>query len=232
VANTNLFIRCHWLPAVGEGIDERRAAVATVLDDPVLVRCFGRQWFAKGYSKSKARLKPIERADLTHKRHWPRVRLIDERFYFHFDVWNGQDHPKASSASAMVHSPPVEPDTFVINGQTAFLETCAEWAEILSLGRAIATQLGGVVIVSSAELMMARDEQHLEGGDVAAYAAFWGVDRSGVNPWHRPLRRQGLDLPYESIACGDWADAHAPSDDRLLPTIRLLAAGDPRPRRS
>jgi hypothetical protein len=97
-----------------------------------------------------------------------------------------------------------------------------KWDDVLSLCETIAGALGGLATVNSDALNVATDLK-IPNPEAAAYAAFWGTDRSGRNPRYRELMNRGLDAPYIGIVCQSWNEVSSPNLEKLQDLAKLLA---------
>lgn len=149
---------------------------------------------------------------------WRRVPLNADatEICWGLDLWNGQKPPKAGSLSIALFDPPVghEPilpsgldtDRIVLTGpERSHVDADSSvWSGILTLARCLGDELGGMSIVTSHELWQSAEEEGLSNGCAAAYAAFWGLDRSGGNRHYRWLSDAGIQPPHAMILCPTW----------------------------
>jgi hypothetical protein len=231
-------VRCNWLPPGGASLEQRAAEVLRVAGDLGLPPAIAGQWFEKGRSKKKALSKPVRLEELqTIKRPWRRVPLVGDEVFYALDLWNGRDLPGDATLSIVLYQPPVsmarfsiaglETDMFMVTGpDLSVLEADGvSWAALLEVARRTADRLGGRTVVTSTEAMAYCEQQNISGADHAAYAAFWGIDRSGQNPFYRPLASAGAEAPFEVVACASEAEVEAPDAAQLGKLLRLLVPG-------
>jgi len=217
----SLFIRCQWLPATDSHLDDRIAEVASLLRTDVAERVCGNRWYRLGMSKRKSLAEPVE---FTANQAWRRSPLTKGQVMYRLEVWNGSDDGLSSNLSSIIHEPSDEVDVLVISlGETEALAAAgASWGDVLALADSSARTLGGRAIVSSRELREWAAERSLEYSGEIAYAACWGIDRSGVNGYYSRFTQESRELPYCSVACATWEEVRAPDEQKVVSTASLL----------
>ena len=148
--------------------------------------------------------------------------LIEGEAYWALDVWNGRQKGEEANLGFWLFEPPTQLDGIVIEVQIERLRAVALWADVLAATRQLSEMLGGCAIVSSHELQE-EVARKIAGAEHAAYAAFWGVDRSGLNPLYRWLATTGREAPTEIVACDSWEEVNSPDRTRLRAITESLA---------
>ena len=222
----SLFIRCRWLPDPTHALEGRIGEIVTLLRSEVVERLTGSRWHGLAMSRAAALR---DRVDLNATRAWRKVPLTTTQVMHRLGLWNGADEALSASLSATVYEPSEEPDILVFSTSDCQSLEASEtrWADVLAVAEAFANQLGGRAIVSSNELLEWAAQRNVEHADVAAYAAYWGVDRSGANPCYEWIPKDHRGSPSCEVACTTWAEAASPSEERLANLVRLLRVSQP-----
>ena len=143
--------------------------------------------------------------------------------YWDLSVWNGGPQGEGANLYVWIRDPSSQLDQLGISAELDFLRRTMAWSDVLAAARQLSEQLGGYTIVASHELIDECKRRGIAHADEAAYAAFWGPDRSGRNPKYRGLATAGRTAPYANVACDSWADMSAPDDARLRDIAENLA---------
>lgn len=209
-----IFIRCQWLAPLGQSICTRIAETGQILSRVGLVAIVGPRWFLKGSSRTEALKNEVALGDLgSNPKLLERLPLGDDEVDFTLHVWNGRATEEGATFGLTLHEPPSHPDGMVIGVEMEFLRSVASWDDVLGTARSLSREFGGCAIVSSHELLREAKRRRFPHNEndfpYAAYAVFWGVDRSGHNPLHRWLTARGRAVPFEAIACNSWEEAFA-----------------------
>jgi hypothetical protein len=212
-----------------------------VIRQPELASLFGAEWFKGGRTKKAALSRPVHLENITPKAPpWRRVSMTDvpphNDIYYQLGLWNGLDRPASCSFSITLYEPALDPrrlqipgletDTIIIPGpELALLEsTSTAWHRLLDICHLIANLLGGRAEITSDELWdLARGQTQLSQASDAAYAAFWGIDRSTHNPLYRPLGESNATGPSSMVASDSWEQVTHPDVERLQRLIDCLA---------
>lgn len=222
---TNLFIRCEWLPTNKSKLEDRLEEALMQLRKVSRTQLFGVQWFWPGASKVEALENPVNLKELTSK-HWLMIPIIKEQVMYRLAIWNGKEGYESCKLSATLNIPSEGVDKIVVSVDDInwLRSSGAKWENVLELAESLAIQLGGISIVSSIQLRNWSKEQQLANVDRAAYALFWGVDRSMKNPKFNGLQEAGRTPPYEFKACRSWEEVDHPDTNRIQNTIRLSSS--------
>jgi hypothetical protein len=187
----------------------------------------GPRWFKLGRSRKEALKHEVRLGELqTNKNAFRRVPLIDEDAYWTLDVWNGRAEEEGANVHFRLYDPPTNLDVFMISFDRAALGGTVSWDDVVFSARQLSRQFGGQVIVRSHELLEYAAERNIPDAEFAAYAAFWGDDRSGRNPLHRWMESSGVKPPLEIVACNSWEEVEAPDEARLRAISQRLAAAE------
>jgi len=147
---------------------------------------------------------------------WRRRRFGDEECDYVLALWNGRDEPVGASLSVELHQPSVYADTFALDGPSLDgLAAACPWQTVLECARAVAVAVGGMCVVSSHELVEALEARGAQHASMAAYAAFWGADRSAVEPAFMTLGSDGGPAPDAVSCAASWSEALAPDWARV-----------------
>jgi len=159
------------------------------------------------------------------KKPWRRVPLVPGESYHSLNLWNGRDEPESCGLSIHIYDPSGDADMFLLSGlNTGFLRSAGfPWKGMLDSARLLSEKLGGLTIVSSHELCEDSSKKNIPHSDEAAYAAFWGEDRSGCNSLYRRLRQFAAKVPFASVVAETWAEVEAPDETRLRELIGILS---------
>lgn len=220
----SVFICCEWMSQADTSLGERIAEAAGVLGDPLLTTIIGARLYRLGRSKTEALSRSVSGDALAHVETWRRVPLIPGRTVFSVDLWNGRDDSESANLSIAIHMPPSHVDAFVVSGLNAdYLRSAyVAWSDVLAFAESLALKLGGVARVTSHELLDFTKERMASGDQRVAYAAFWGVDRSGNNSGYRALMKAATAAPFCCVAANSWEEMHAPKPVRLREITGLL----------
>ena len=199
----NLLIRCLWMPASDASVASRLAEMADIgTHTRLLDEGCGPHWFQLGHSRRDALKHEIRLADLhTTPNICRRVALTEGEAYWTLDAWNGRPDEEGANLHFRLYDPPIDLDVFLISLERAALGETLQWNDVLSTARRLSEQLGAHVIVRSDSLLTYAAERNIAGAENSAYAAFWGVDRSGHNPLFQWFGSVGMEPPSEIVAC-------------------------------
>jgi hypothetical protein len=212
------------MPASQASLASRFAELANVGLSNKLQKMVGPRWFKLGRSRRDALKHEVRFSELqTNIR---RVPLIDGEAYWTLDVWNARAEEEGANVHFRLYDPPAQLDVFFVSFERAALEDITPWNEVLSSARQLSEQLGGHVIVRSDELLNYAAEREIPYAEHAAYAAFWGEDRSGRNPLYRWLASSGTKPPLEIVACDSWKEVETPDEVRLRAISEKLAMAE------
>lgn len=209
----SLFVRCRWRPAPGARIVARTHEVAAALAaESSLATLAGERWVRREGSRRDALAQDVPLRALGDPETWRRARLGGGWLY-RLSLWSGEDGPAGASLSLTLHDPPDDDDVLVLSDldEDAVRAGRPPWPALLAAAASWARWLGGVCVVSSHALVEHAASLGLDGAERAAFAAFWGVDRSGTKP-PRPADRV--------LAVGD--ELHLPDAVALMGAIEAL----------
>ena len=222
----NRFVRCEWMPAPSATLGGRIAEAAAVVRSVASESAYASAgWFLTARSRKAALAKPVDLERLSSlEKPWRRVPLIEGEAYYSLSMWDGKSDVESADVSVDVHEPPIEPDQLVISGPTTdAFRARVSWREVLALAELLALRLGGRTVVGSYALHLYAEPKGIPD---AAYAAYWGVDRSGRNPFYGRLRAVGHEPPWSIVASATWEEVLDPSLASLASlteSARLLA---------
>lgn len=220
-----VFLRTEWLADRGARLEARKRQMADLLAHPDLQTVAGGQWYEQAMSEREALLRPVNVPNPSVPKPWEDVRLSTDTRFHRLTLWNGADDECGVEVSISLRDPPGDDlDTFVVSLTRPRLlrTTRIDWEVILALCRTLAKELGGLTILSAGDLVAIAEERNLRSPDAAAYAAFWGTDRTGRDRAHASLRARGLDPPYEIVVARSWDEVFNPDSGRLHDAIELL----------
>jgi hypothetical protein len=220
----SLFINCQWYPENNAPLNERIEIIVGLLSDPAVTALLGGEWYRLGRSRRQALSKSVPPGELRQVNKWRYTRLSPGFGYYGMHLWNGVDGPGGITIALELNEPASRLDTLVLHGpETKALRAAgAQWDVVLSCGSFIAEELGGLVIVSSHELIDYAQNNAIERADLAAYGAFWGIDRSGKNPGYLSLPLGETLVPFSIVICQTWTNVEFPNLSRIEELIRLL----------
>jgi hypothetical protein len=223
----SLFINCQWFPDKNASLSERIGTIAHLFRSSTLTTLIGKRWYALGYSRKQSLSRPVLPSHLQEINTWRFTHLIEPSGCYRMDLWNGIDSSMGITVLTEINSPPNRLDTLVIQGpEIDILRTSlVPWTLVLSCGRCIAEQLGGLAVISSHELIDYALKNNIEKPNLAGYGAFWGPDRSGMNPAYRPLMEEGISPPFSIVTSNTWAQVQSPNYSRLKDLMNLLKRG-------
>lgn len=230
-----IVVRVNWLPASHLSIEERIAESAYVLHNFVNEPLGVATWFDTGRSKKDALTRSFSVESLRNKQKpWRRSLLVPGEWIWKIGLWNGRDDEETGTLSITLFDPVpdnskpqpkgLESDTLLICGPSFSIGEQPEqkWVELLDMARNLASELGGLCIITSQTLWDKVEKAGWQRASAAVYAAFWGVDRSGENPNFRHLKEINQSGPFESIACRSWEEAQNPNFTELRKVSDLL----------
>jgi len=220
----SLFINCQWFPESNASLAERIEIIIGLFSNSAITALIGGQWYRLGRSSKQALSKPFLPSELRQINTWRFTQLSADSGYYGIGLWNGSDIPKGVTLTLEINTTANRLDTLVIDGPeiAALRADVISWDIVLSCGRYIAEQLGGLAVVSSHELIDYARKNSIEGADLAAYAAFWAIDRSEKNPGYIALMQEDWSLPFSMVICMTWEDVKSPNLNRIRELIRLL----------
>jgi hypothetical protein len=212
------------MPRADASLEERIAESASLVGAPLLATIIGAQWFRLGKSKAEALSRPVDMDNLARIDTWRRVQIVPGVMVYAVDLWNGVDHPGVANLSIAIHVPPNEPDTFVISSLNADYLRSADvsWSSVIAVAECLADRLGGLSMIASHELLELLQKKMPGSSERAAYAAFWGIDRSGNNPAYRGLETAQISAPFSCVAADSWEELNAPTASQLRRVAELL----------
>lgn len=215
----SLFVRCNWLPPRDATLLDRFSEVRRPMTTNALLAKLGPRWFQLGRSRKDALKREVRLEEFDPKQKGcERVTLgTSGKSYWSLSVWNGGPDGETAGLRVTIREPSSEVDQIVISAELDFLQRTMAWTDILGAARHLSEQLGGYTIVSSDDLIDEGKRRGIVYDSPAAYAyaAFWGVDRSGRNPKYRWLATTRRTAPFEIVACDSWAEVSAPDNARL-----------------
>lgn len=220
----SLFIRCEWVPETNASIELRVAEATGVFGVRILAKIAGAQWYRLGRSKAEALSRPVSIDDLRQVQAWRRVPLIPGSMIYSADLWNGRDHPEGVNLSIAINVPSTDLDTCVVSNLDAnYLRASGiSWRDVLIFAESLAQMLGGVARISSHELLDQAKDWKAVGAQEAAYAAFWGIDRSGKNPRYHELMKKRKFPPVSCVAAKSWEEVYFAEIDQFREILQLL----------
>lgn len=176
----------------------------------------GPRWFQLGRSRKDALKKEVRLEDVsTQNKSCRRVELADNEAYWAMNIWNGRSEGQEANLAFSLFERQTRPDGLMVSAEIDHLRGTVGWPGVLAATRELANALGGCAIVTSHEARERETEHNSPAADHTAYAAFWGIDRSGRNPLYRWLTDQGRMAPWETLACESWAEVETPDLARL-----------------
>lgn len=220
----SLILNCQWYPDPQASVERRVQQAAELLARDEAVALMGNGWYRLGRSKAQALTKPVATSELANPGSWKQSAFGPGEVDHVLSVWNGHDDPRGVSLRVELHTPASQVDTLAFDGPQ--LETAtARWSEALALARALATDLEGLAIVSSHELIAWAEGQQLERADLAAYAAFWGTGAASRSPDDTLIPRAPGAGPQERVWATTAAQVTSPNRGEVDALIRLLRTG-------
>lgn len=220
----SLFLRCQWQSPAGQSLDARAAEAIGALTGSALVPKLGGRWFHLGRSRKDALKREVALSATTRYADiCRRVPLSDNTAYWSCQLWNGAEDGREANLKLSLFDPPGQPDGVGVEADLAHVRAAVPWPRLLDSVRDLARTLGGCAIVSSHELREEASRLEIAADEHAAYAAFWGVDRSEANPLYRWLAATDRGTPTEIVACDSWDAALAPDAIALGRVAEVLA---------
>jgi hypothetical protein len=221
----SLFIRCQWLPPPEASLESRFSEVGKVTTTLRALSSLGPRWFKLGNSRKDALKREVPLGEIhTNRKLWRRRPLGDGEAYWDLSVWSGRSEEEGANFGISLHERSSQADGIGFATEREFLRRTVAWVEVIDAARRLSVELGGCAVVSSNELMEEASSQGIAHADHAAYAAFWGVDRSGRNPLYRWLAKTLHATPFEIVACESWEDASGVDGRRFRAIAQTLAA--------
>lgn len=219
----SLFINCQWFPESEASLGDRMKSVSGLLRNNAVSVLVGQQWYRPGRSRKEALSKPILASQLEQINAWRFTDLSASSGYYGIRLWNGRDNQNGATITCQISIPATRLDIIVIDGLDIdrLQADGLSWDHVLSCARCMAEQLGGLAVVSSHDLIDYAKRNALERPHLAAYGAFWGVDRSGKNPGYGMLIKQ-KSLPFSMVNFRTWEEVQSPSVTRLQGLVSLL----------